>query len=46
MPKPFMAVRTIAPMSGSSVDIGSGAISTSITSRPRTVSASASSMPM
>ena len=32
MPKPFMAVRTIAPRSGSSVDIGSGAISTSITS--------------
>jgi hypothetical protein len=46
MPIPSIASRTRAPMSGSSVVIGSGAWSTSVTSRPRRTMASAISTPM
>ncbi len=43
---PSIASRTRAPMSGSSVPIGSGAWSTTTTGTPRRTSASAISMPM
>ncbi len=46
MPRPRTAPATSPPTSGSSVDIGCGAASTTVTSRPRSTNASAISSPM
>ncbi|SLJ60271.1 Uncharacterised protein [Mycobacteroides abscessus subsp. abscessus] len=46
MPMPSIALRTSAPMSGSRVDMGSALRLSTVTRKPRWISASAISTPM